>query len=113
MVNKPTLVQFPSTTAGLDPITPQTIIKLIVKQRDVKHTTTLLVTHRYKNGDVLANYHYEPRTDSLEPSRNGVHAPEKTKFLGFKEGKLIFEGGEAEMEVSRDPYVSKFVNHNG
>ena len=113
MVTDPPLVLFDSPTAGLDPVTANTIIKLIVKQRDVKHTTTLLVTHRYKNGDVMANYHYEPETDSLEPSRNGIHARGKTKFLGFKEGKLIFEGAEAEMEASKDPYVSKFVMHNG
>ncbi len=113
VVTNPPLVLYDSPTAGLDPVTANTIVKLIVKQRDVKHTTTLLVTHRYKNGDLLANYHYEPRTDSLDPNRNGHLTPGHTKFMGFKDGKLIFEGGEQEMEASQDPYISKFVNHNG
>jgi phospholipid/cholesterol/gamma-HCH transport system ATP-binding protein len=113
VVTDPPLVLFDSPTAGLDPITANTIIKLIVKQRDVKHTTTLLVTHRYQNGNLLANFHYEPRTDALEPNLNGFHPAGQTKFLGFKEGKLIFEGGQEEMEASKDPYVSKFVKHNG
>jgi len=113
VVTDPPLVLFDSPTAGLDPVTAQTIIKLIVKQRDVKHTTTLLVTHRYQNGNLLANFHYEPRTDSLEPNRNGFHAAGHTKFLGFEEGRLIFEGGQPELEASRNPYIAKFVMHNG
>jgi len=113
MVTDPPLVLFDSPTAGLDPVTANTIMKLIVKQRDVKHTTTLLVTHRYKNGALLAHYHYEPRNDSLEPNRNGSRVPGETEFMGFKDGKLIFEGGQEEMQASLDPYVAKFVMHNG
>jgi phospholipid/cholesterol/gamma-HCH transport system ATP-binding protein len=113
MVTDPPLVLFDSPTAGLDPVTANTIVSLIVKQRDVKRTTTLLVTHRYKNGDLLVNYHYEPETGALERNRNGHRPPGETKFLGFMDGKLIFEGSQAEMESSKDPYVSKFVNHNG
>jgi phospholipid/cholesterol/gamma-HCH transport system ATP-binding protein len=113
VVTDPPLTLFDSPTAGLDPVTAHTIIKLIVKQRDVKHTTTMLVTHRYQNGHLLANYHYEPGTDTLDPNRNGTRPPGRTKFMGFKEGKLIFQGSEEEMEASRDPYIAKFVMHNG
>jgi phospholipid/cholesterol/gamma-HCH transport system ATP-binding protein len=113
VVTDPPLVLFDSPTAGLDPVTANTIIKLIVKQRDVKRSTTLIVTHRYQNGNLLANFHYEPKTDSLEPNRNGSRVSGSTKFMGFEEGKLIFEGGQTELEASRNPYVAKFVMHNG
>jgi phospholipid/cholesterol/gamma-HCH transport system ATP-binding protein len=113
VVTNAPLVLFDSPTAGLDPITAQNIIKLIVKQRDVKRTTTLLVTHRFLNGNLLAHYHYEPTTDTLDPNRNGNRAAGETRFIGFKEGKLIFEGTQEEMEASKDPYVAKFVNFNG
>ena len=113
VVTNPPLALFDSPTAGLDPITSQTIIKLIVKQRDVKHTTTLLVTHRFGNGNLLAHYHYEQKTDSLDPNPNGHHSAGETRFMGFKAGKLIFEGTQEEMEASKDPYVGKFVNFNG
>jgi phospholipid/cholesterol/gamma-HCH transport system ATP-binding protein len=113
VVTDPPMVLFDSPTAGLDPVTAHTIIKLIVKQRDVKHTTTLLVTHRYQNGNLLANFHYEPRTDSLDPNRDGFRVSGHTRFMGFKEGRLVFEGLQAELEASKDPYLSKFVMHNG
>jgi phospholipid/cholesterol/gamma-HCH transport system ATP-binding protein len=112
MVTNPPLVLFDSPTAGLDPVTANTIVDLIVKQRDMNHTTTLLVTHRYKNGDLLVNYHYDPKSSAIERNRNGQR-PGETKFLGFMDGKLIFEGSQAEMESTKDSYVSKFVNHNG
>jgi phospholipid/cholesterol/gamma-HCH transport system ATP-binding protein len=113
VVTDPPLTLFDSPTAGLDPVTANTIIKLVVKQRDVKHTTTLLVTHRYKNGDLLANWHYDESVDGLEPNRNGHRLAGQTQFMGFKEGRLIFLGGQAELEASKDPYISKFVLHNG
>jgi phospholipid/cholesterol/gamma-HCH transport system ATP-binding protein len=113
VVTDPPLTLFDSPTAGLDPVTANTIIKLVLKQRDVKHTTTLLVTHRYKNGDLLANWHYDARLDALEPNGGSFRPEGRTKFLGFKEGKLVFVGEEAELQASKDPYISKFVLHNG
>jgi phospholipid/cholesterol/gamma-HCH transport system ATP-binding protein len=113
VVTDPPMVLYDSPTAGLDPVTAHTIVKLIVKQRDVKGTTTLLVTHRYQNGNLLANFHYEASNDNLAPNRDGHATHGQTKFLGFKEGKLIFEGTQDEIESSKDSYVSKFVMHNG
>ena len=113
VVTDPPLTLFDSPTAGLDPVTANTIIKLVVKQRDVKRTTTMLVTHRYKNGDLLANWHYDQKLDKLEPNRGGYRPTGRTQFMGFKEGKLIFVGDESEVEASTDPYISKFVLHNG
>ena len=114
VVTEPPLLLYDSPTAGLDPITANTIITLIVKQRDLRHTTTLIVTHRYKNGDVLANCRYSPDGGHLEEAREGADgATTRTKFMVFKEGMLIFEGGQAELEASKDPYIAKFVGHNG
>jgi len=45
IVTEPPLVLYDSPTAGLDPITANTIVTLIIKERDVKNTTTVVVTH--------------------------------------------------------------------
>ncbi len=113
LVTAPPLLLYDSPTAGLDPITATTIMTLIVKQRDIGHTTTLLVTHRYQNGNLIANFRYNKDTGKLEPERRGGERRPTTKFLGFREGKLIFEGTQDELEASTDPYVRKFVKHNG
>ena len=32
-------------------------------------------------------------------------------FMVMREGHLVFEGAQAELEASQDPYISKFVKH--
>lgn len=110
VVTEPPLVLYDSPTAGLDPITAHTIMALIVKERDLRKATTVIVTQRYQDGMWLSNFRYNSNSSRLEPvSRNGHPAQAGTRFMVFQEGRLIFEGTRAELEASRDPYVRKFV----
>jgi phospholipid/cholesterol/gamma-HCH transport system ATP-binding protein len=110
VVTEPRLVLYDSPTAGLDPITASTIIALVVKGRDLKNTATLMVTHRYQNGVLLAKYRYNARPGRLErAASNGGEPGIRTTFMVLREGRLVFEGSQAELEASQDPYVSKFV----
>ena len=85
-----------------------TIIALIIKARDTKDTTTLMATHRYQDGHLLANFRYNPESGQVEPAplASGVHA--STRFMVFDEGRLVFEGTQEELEAQTDPYVAKF-----
>ena len=74
VVTEPPLVLYDSPTAGLDPITAHTIIALLIKERDVSQTTTLMVTHRYQDGNLIANFRYNSEQGRLEPVRNGAWA---------------------------------------
>jgi ABC-type transporter Mla maintaining outer membrane lipid asymmetry ATPase subunit MlaF len=42
------------------------------------------------------------RTDAAGTGRSTV-------FMVLREGRLVFEGNQADLEASTDPYVSKFV----
>jgi phospholipid/cholesterol/gamma-HCH transport system ATP-binding protein len=110
IVTEPKLVLYDSPTAGLDPITAYTIIALIMKERDLKNTTTVMVTHRYQDGVMLAKYRYDP--DTGRPREAGTEAA-PTTFMVMQEGRLVFEGTLAELEGSNDPYVSRFVKREG
>lgn len=113
VVTEPPLVLYDSPTAGLDPITSYTIMALILKQRDLKRTTCMIVTHRYQDGDMMANYVYNPRTGQAEPAgSDGNRAFQSTVFMVLREGRLVFEGTQDELESVRDPYVSKFVKRS-
>lgn len=114
VVSEPPLVLYDSPTAGLDPITANTIMALIAKERDFKNTANLIVTQRYQDGQLMANFRYNRNSGRLEPvSRNGARGdgsnPTHTIFMVMKEGRLVFEGAQAELEASRDEYISKFV----
>jgi len=108
VVTEPPLQMYDSPTAGLDPITAHTIMALLIKERDVSNATTLLVTHRYQDGNLMANFRYNSEQGCLEPARGGERKTDQTTFMVMKEGRLIFEGDQDELEASRDPYISKF-----
>lgn len=109
-VTEPPLVLYDSPTAGLDPITAHTIMTLILKERDTKNTTTVIVTHRYQDGFLLANFRFNPATQMIESaSKNGSSVELRTRFLVLRGGHLIFEGSQHELEASPEPYVQKFV----
>lgn len=103
IVTQPSLLLYDSPTAGLDPITANNIMTLIAKERDIRHTTTALATHRYQDGHLLANYRYNANTGKLERGK-----PE-TRFVVMQDGRFAFEGSQDELEASHDPYVSKFA----
>jgi len=109
-VADPALVLYDSPTAGLDPITAFTIMSLIVKERDTNNTTTVMVTHQYRDGHVLANYRYNANTEQVETT-GGSSSGHRTKFLVMQSGRLVFEGPERELRESADPYVRKFTTH--
>ena len=67
-VTEPPLMLYDSPTAGLDPITANTIIALIIKARDTKNTTSMIVSHRYQDGHLMANFRYNPQNGQLEPA---------------------------------------------
>jgi phospholipid/cholesterol/gamma-HCH transport system ATP-binding protein len=106
VVNKPPLLLYDSPTAGLDPITAHTIMALIIKERDVDNTTAVVVTHRYQDGNLVANFRYNPESGRLDPAgKKGT----RTVFMVLREGRLVFEGNQADLEASSDSYISKFV----
>jgi len=109
-VTDPPLVLYDSPTAGLDPITANTIMALIAKERDLSNAANMIVTHRYQDGQIMANFRYNRESEKLVAvSGNGSQRDTGTQFMVLNEGRLVFEGSQAELEASKDSYVSKFV----
>lgn len=114
IVTEPPLVLYDSPTAGLDPITANTIMALIAKERDVRHTAALIVTHRYQDGELMADFRYDPDDEELVhvgEQQQEEFARGRTKFFVMKEGEIVFTGTRAEMEQSADSYIKRFVRH--
>jgi phospholipid/cholesterol/gamma-HCH transport system ATP-binding protein len=114
IVTEPPLVLYDSPTAGLDPITANTIMALIAKERETRNSASLIVTHRYQDGELMANFRYDPEREGLEPCRAAYgRSDDRTKFIVMKDGEIVFFGSREELESSRDDYVEKFVRKEG
>ncbi len=105
IVTQPELLLYDSPTAGLDPITANTIMALIVKGRDVRRATTLIVTHRHQDGEILERYRYDETTGGLRQARG---ASTDTRYLVLQDGAIAFLGSPAEFDACPDSYVAKF-----
>lgn len=112
IVTEPPLVLYDSPTAGLDPITANTIMALIAKERDVRNSASLIVTHRYQDGELMAGFRYDSEHEELVPvTEEGDPRRNRTKFIVMKDGAIVFFGTRQQMEASDDAYVRRFVKH--
>jgi phospholipid/cholesterol/gamma-HCH transport system ATP-binding protein len=108
LINHPHLLLYDSPTGGLDPVTSTTIIELIVKQRDVFRTPSLLVTHRLQDAFTMCSHRFEPAEDRMVPLPKD-QTDAKTTFLMLNEGRLIFDGSIHDLVSSQDPFVREFI----
>jgi phospholipid/cholesterol/gamma-HCH transport system ATP-binding protein len=109
LVNHPPIVLYDSPTAGLDPITSQTIITLILRLRDVYGVTSLLATHRLQDGFALANFRFDPKSRRVSRESPSDKQLAPTRFLVLRDGHVYFEGSPDEILTSKDPYLQRFL----
>lgn len=111
IISQPDLILYDSPTGGLDPITSTTIIELVMKQRDVSHTTSLLVTHRLQDAFTLATHRYDAEQGMKAIPKDGPeHGIDSgTKFLMLNDGHVVFNGATEALVHSEDPWIKQFL----
>jgi phospholipid/cholesterol/gamma-HCH transport system ATP-binding protein len=85
----PEILLFDEPTAGLDPITSAEIAKLIVDLKEKRRMTAVVVTHDIRSAQAFAD-----------------------RVLLMDKGKVVAEGSFAELQTSKDAFVTEFL-HDG
>jgi phospholipid/cholesterol/gamma-HCH transport system ATP-binding protein len=122
LVSRPEIVLYDSPTAGLDPVTSQTIITLILRLRDFYGVTALLATHRLQDGFALANFCFDTKKKKVERVVEGQHTAAITRFIVYRhlagnneagndayDNGIYFDGTPEEVMASKDPYIRRFL----
>jgi phospholipid/cholesterol/gamma-HCH transport system ATP-binding protein len=109
-ITEPELLLYDSPTGGLDPVTSNTIIELIVKQRDVHKTSSLLVTHRLQDAFTMATHQFDQQTNQMRVLPKGQYCDVPMSFLVLRDGKVIFDGDIHELAHSQDEYIREYIS---
>jgi phospholipid/cholesterol/gamma-HCH transport system ATP-binding protein len=127
LVDRPPIIFYDSPTAGLDPVTCQTIMSLILRGRDLQGATSLLATQRVQDAFGLANFHFDKgsghilrdklngravlgpgrTSDATRDANSGGTSP--TNVLVLRDGKVYFQGAADELLSSTDAYLKEFL----
>lgn len=110
IITQPEVLLYDSPTGGLDPVTSNTIIELVVKQRDVYKTSSLLVTHRLQDAFTMASHYFDREQNKMLPVPAGKALDVNTTFLILRDGHIIFEGTATELLRSKDPYIREYLS---
>src|ERR1035437_9441690 len=110
IVTKPEVLLYDSPTGGLDPVTSNTIVELIVKQRDVYKTSALMVTHRLQDAFTMATHQFDKASNQMVVLPKGQRGDVPMSFLILRDGKVIFDGDGHELATSRDEYIREYIS---
>jgi phospholipid/cholesterol/gamma-HCH transport system ATP-binding protein len=110
IITKPEVLLYDSPTGGLDPVTSNTIVELIVKQRDVYKTSALMVTHRLQDAFTMATHFFDKKTNQMSPLPKGQRCEVPMSFLILRDGKVIFDGDAQQLAASRDDYIREYIS---
>jgi len=110
IITQPELLLYDSPTGGLDPVTSNTIVELIMKQRDVSKTSSLLVTHRLQDAFTMATHQFDKQTNRVRSLPRGHYCEVPMSFLMLREGKVIFDGDVREIAHTKDEYIREYIS---
>jgi phospholipid/cholesterol/gamma-HCH transport system ATP-binding protein len=109
IITQPEILLYDSPTGGLDPVTSNTIIELIVKQRDVYKISSLLVSHRLQDAFTMATHYFDRKTNHMQPLPQDARGEVLMTFMVLRDGNIIFDGTAHELAHTKDEYIREYI----
>lgn len=110
IITHPEVLLYDSPTGGLDPVTSNTIIELVVKQRDVYKTSSLLVTHRLQDAFTMGTHYFDQAENKMKPLQQEARRAVPMCFLILRDGHIIFDGDLQSLRETKDEYIREYIS---
>src|SRR6266478_1792220 len=110
IITHPEVLLYDSPTGGLDPVTSNTIIELVVKQRDVYKISSLLVTHRLQDAFTMGTHYFDRGENKMKPLPPDARATVPMCFLILRDGHIIFDGDLPGLRDTKDEYIREYIS---
>ena len=110
IISHPEVLLYDSPTGGLDPVTSNTIIELVVKQRDIYKISSLLVTHRLQDAFTMATHHFDRAENKMKALLPHARTEVPFSFLILRDGHVIFDGDLKELRETKDEYIREYIS---
>jgi phospholipid/cholesterol/gamma-HCH transport system ATP-binding protein len=110
IITHPEVLLYDSPTGGLDPVTSNTIVELVVKQRDVFKISSLLVTHRLQDAFTMGTHYFDRTENRMKPLPPQTRAEVPMGFIIMRDGKIIFDGDLKSLRETRDEYIREYIS---
>ncbi|MBV9623377.1 MAG: ATP-binding cassette domain-containing protein [Acidobacteria bacterium] len=110
IITHPEVLLYDSPTGGLDPVTSNTIIELLVKQRDVYQTSSLLVTHRLQDAFTMGTHYFDRAANQMRPLPAGARVGVPMSFAILRDGCIIFDGNLKSLRETGDAYIREYIS---
>ena len=110
IITHPEVLLYDSPTGGLDPVTSNTIIELVVKQRDVYKISSLLVTHRLQDAFTMGTHYFDRAENKMKPLPPDARGEVPMCFLILRDGRIIFDGDLKSLRETKDEYIREYIS---
>ena len=110
IITEPEVLLYDSPTGGLDPVTSNTIVELIMKQRDVYKTSALMVTHRLQDAFTMATHEFDQATNQMVALPKGQRCEVPMSFLILQRRQSHLRWRRSRARHSRDEYIREYIS---
>jgi len=114
LIGWPRIMLFDEPTMSLDPLAAIKVLDLIIRTRDINHTSSLYVTKKIYELDYLANFRAEPANGEVRIVEALATRLPKTRVIVLDEGRIVFNGLVSQFKESELPAIRELasLDHN-
>lgn len=109
LVGWPSIVLFDEPASGLDPLTADQVLDLIIRARDVYGMSSIYVTKKLDEIPYLATHRAIRHDDEIVIEEVDPDAAPRTRVLVLARGEIVFAGSVDEFETSEVPEVTRLT----